>query len=193
MFFLSFSIHRLSFVFFFLFFLFLLNFFKKIFGTLLFTSLSQRSDKRHIARATLEAVCFQTREVLEAMNMDCGIPLSTLKVDGGMTNNNLLMQLQADLLGIDVGELGEKLRYGSVDVVGRISVALAVCAYVKILTSSSYFPFFSAKSAPQKYRDDQLWSGACGRSSARCRCVQHQKHEEQPKRATLFGQGFGRW
>nr|CAD7439403.1 unnamed protein product [Timema bartmani] len=47
-------------------------------------------------------VCFQTRDILEAMNKDCGIPLSKLQVDGGMTTNNLLMQLQADLIGISV-------------------------------------------------------------------------------------------
>lgn len=63
----------------------------------------QFSNRRHIARATLEAVCFQTREVLEAMNKDSGVPMKALKVDGGMSVNNLLLQLQADLLGIAVG------------------------------------------------------------------------------------------
>lgn len=53
-------------------------------------------------RATLEAVCFQVRDILETMNRDCGIPLSKLQVDGGMTENHLLMQWQADLIGIDV-------------------------------------------------------------------------------------------
>lgn len=64
--------------------------------------LSQFTTKEHIARAALEAVCFQTRELLEAMNQDSGIPLKSIQVDGGMTANNLLMQLQADLMGIDV-------------------------------------------------------------------------------------------
>ncbi|XP_020903631.2 glycerol kinase isoform X1 [Exaiptasia diaphana] len=64
--------------------------------------LTQYTNKAHIARATLEAVCFQTRELLDAMNEDCGIPLASLLVDGGMTANNLLMQLQADILGINV-------------------------------------------------------------------------------------------
>ncbi|CAH3186733.1 unnamed protein product [Porites evermanni] len=64
--------------------------------------LTQFTNKAHIARATLEATCFQTRELLDAMNMDCGIPLTSLQVDGGMTINNLLMQLQADILGISV-------------------------------------------------------------------------------------------
>jgi glycerol kinase len=56
-----------------------------------------------IVRAALEAVCFQTRDILDAMNKDCGIPLTKLLVDGGMTVNNYVMQLQADLCGIPVG------------------------------------------------------------------------------------------
>lgn len=54
------------------------------------------TTKKHIIRAALEAVCFQTRDILEAMNKDCGIPLSKLHVDGKMTVNNLLMQLQVN-------------------------------------------------------------------------------------------------
>ncbi|XP_036162412.1 glycerol kinase-like [Myotis myotis] len=64
--------------------------------------LTQFTNKCHLAFAALEAVCFQTREILDAMNRDCGIPLSHLQVDGGMTNNKVLMQLQADILCIPV-------------------------------------------------------------------------------------------
>src|ERR687895_725835 len=56
----------------------------------------------HIARATLEATAFQSREVVEAMNQDSGVELESLKVDGGMVGNDLLMQFQADLLGVPV-------------------------------------------------------------------------------------------
>ena len=56
-----------------------------------------------IIRAALEAICFQTRDILDAMNKDCGIPLTKLLVDGGMTVNSYIMQLQADLCGIPVG------------------------------------------------------------------------------------------
>ena len=59
-------------------------------------------NRGHMARAALEATAFQTREVLEAMNADSGVPLSALKVDGGMVYNELLMQFQADLLGVPV-------------------------------------------------------------------------------------------
>ncbi|KAK3770700.1 hypothetical protein RRG08_037892 [Elysia crispata] len=64
--------------------------------------LTQFTNKNHIARAVLEAVCFQTRELLDAMNKDSGLDLTSVRVDGGMTVNLLLMQIQADLLGIDV-------------------------------------------------------------------------------------------
>jgi glycerol kinase len=56
----------------------------------------------HIARAALEATAYQTREVIEAMNADSGVPLTALKVDGGMVFNELLMQFQADILGVPV-------------------------------------------------------------------------------------------
>ncbi|MEO7753093.1 MAG: glycerol kinase GlpK [Terracoccus sp.] len=59
-------------------------------------------NKGHIARAALEATAFQTREVLDAMNADSGVPLTELRVDGGMVVNETLMQFQADILGVDV-------------------------------------------------------------------------------------------
>ncbi|MBN1149018.1 MAG: glycerol kinase GlpK [Anaerolineales bacterium] len=59
-------------------------------------------NKYHISRAALEATAFQTREVLDAMNKDSGVPLKALKVDGGMVYNELLMQFQADILGVPV-------------------------------------------------------------------------------------------
>ncbi len=64
--------------------------------------LTRYVNKGHIARAVLEATAWQTREVLDAMNADSGVPLTALKVDGGMVFNNLLMQFQADVLGVPV-------------------------------------------------------------------------------------------
>ncbi|MDV3219919.1 glycerol kinase GlpK [Intrasporangium sp.] len=64
--------------------------------------LTRYVNKGHIARAALEATAFQTREVLDAMNADSGVPLTELRVDGGMVVNDTLMQFQADLLGVDV-------------------------------------------------------------------------------------------
>jgi len=59
-------------------------------------------NRGHIARATLEATAYQTREVLDAMERDSGVKLTALKVDGGMVQNDMLMQFQADLLGVPV-------------------------------------------------------------------------------------------
>lgn len=60
--------------------------------------LTRYANKSHLARAVLEAVAFQTRDVMEAMEQDSGIALKELRVDGGMVANNLLMQFQADIL-----------------------------------------------------------------------------------------------
>ncbi len=67
-----------------------------------FAGLTRYVNAGHIARATLEATAFQSREVVEAMNQDSGVDLESLKVDGGMVGNDLLMQFQADLLGVPV-------------------------------------------------------------------------------------------
>jgi glycerol kinase len=64
--------------------------------------LTRYVNRGHLARAALEATAFQTREVLDAMNADSGVPLSELRVDGGMVVNELLMQFQADILDVDV-------------------------------------------------------------------------------------------
>jgi glycerol kinase len=56
----------------------------------------------HLARATLEAICYQSRDVVEAMEQDSGVHLDVLKVDGGVTANDLCMQIQADVLGVPV-------------------------------------------------------------------------------------------
>jgi glycerol kinase len=69
-------------------------------GTIL--GLTRGSGRAHLARATLEAVCFQTTDVVQAMETDSGNSLKELRVDGGMTVNSTLMQMQADILGVPV-------------------------------------------------------------------------------------------
>ena len=64
--------------------------------------LSRFHTNAHLARATLEAICYQSRDVVDAMAADSGVTLDVLKVDGGVTANNLCMQLQADILGVPV-------------------------------------------------------------------------------------------
>jgi glycerol kinase len=69
-------------------------------GTLL--GITRGTTAGHIARATLESIAFQTADLLQAMEADSGTPLAELRVDGGATANDLLMQFQADLLGCTV-------------------------------------------------------------------------------------------
>lgn len=84
------------------------------------------TTKQHIIRASLEAVCFQTRDILEAMYKDCGFPLTKLYTDGKMSTNNLLMQLQADLVGTpvfrstmpDITALGAAMAAGNAEGIG---------------------------------------------------------------------------
>ncbi|KAG8530931.1 uncharacterized protein KY384_004288 [Bacidia gigantensis] len=64
--------------------------------------LTQHTEKGHIARATLEATCYQTKAILDAMEKDSGRKLTVLAVDGGMSNSNLCMQTQANVIGIPV-------------------------------------------------------------------------------------------
>ncbi|HEX9865664.1 MAG TPA: glycerol kinase GlpK [Acidimicrobiia bacterium] len=66
------------------------------------TGLTRFANRGHLARAALESTAFQTRDVLDAMVADSGVELKELRVDGGMTVNDLLMQFQADILGVDV-------------------------------------------------------------------------------------------
>ena len=66
------------------------------------TGLTRFANGGHIARAALESTAYQTRDILDAMSVDSGVHLSELRVDGGMTANSLLMQFQADILGVEV-------------------------------------------------------------------------------------------
>jgi glycerol kinase len=70
--------------------------------------MTQYTNKNHIARSVLEATCFQSREVFDAMVTDAKMTLSGLKVDGGMTVSDLLLQIQSDLLGLDVVRTSNK-------------------------------------------------------------------------------------
>jgi len=64
--------------------------------------LTRATHKSHLARATLDAICYQTMEIMDAMVADSGIAMTEMKVDGGITANQLCMQLQADVMGIDI-------------------------------------------------------------------------------------------
>lgn len=64
--------------------------------------LTRAATKAHLARAALEAICYQTRDVMDAMVADSGAPMTEMRVDGGITSNSLCMQMQADTMGIDI-------------------------------------------------------------------------------------------
>ena len=64
--------------------------------------LTRAATKAHLARAALEAICYQTRDVMDAMVADSGVPMKEMRVDGGITANALCMQMQADVMGIDI-------------------------------------------------------------------------------------------
>lgn len=83
--------------------------------------IGEDTENGHILRATLEAICYQVRDILDAMAKDCGVPLLRLQVDGGMTSNALLMQLQADLTGLQVlrPAMAEATALGVAMVAGR--------------------------------------------------------------------------
>ena len=68
----------------------------------LIIGLTLATTRAHIARAALESICYQTKEILDAMIADSGLPMKEVRVDGGITANNICMQLQADIMGIDV-------------------------------------------------------------------------------------------
>jgi glycerol kinase len=87
--------------------------------------LTRDTGKNHIVKATLQSLAYQSRDVLEAMEKDSEIVLKTLKVDGGAAANNLLMQFQSDILGVDVErpEIIESTAQGSAYMAG-INVGL---------------------------------------------------------------------
>jgi glycerol kinase len=66
--------------------------------------LTRAATKAHLARAALEAICYQTRDVMDAMVADSGVPMKEMRVDGGITANSLCMQMQADIMGIDISK-----------------------------------------------------------------------------------------
>lgn len=87
------------------------------------SGLTRGTRKAHIARAALEAIAFQTADVLDAMQQDAPVPLTELRVDGGASANNMLMQFQADMLGVPVlrPTLTEITAFGAVKMAGLAS------------------------------------------------------------------------
>lgn len=127
--------------------------------------LTRGAKMEHLVRATLESIAYQTRDVLEAMQKDSGITLKELKVDGGATANNFLMQFQADILGVPVWrpKITETTALGAACLAG-----LAVGFWQnreeilgKLQPDRVFFPVMSAHTREKLYAG---WKKAVGRS-----------------------------
>lgn len=129
--------------------------------------ITRGATNKHIARAVLESVALQTTELVDAMSKDCGKPLREIRVDGGVSNSNFVMQLQADLLDIPV------LRPSCVETtaVGAAMLAGLGCGIYKDINELNsiwsldrkFEPAMDKQTADKKKR---LWSRAVERCSA---------------------------
>jgi glycerol kinase len=127
--------------------------------------LTRFATRAHLVRATLEAIAFQSREVLEAMASDSGRLPESLKVDGGATENNFLMQLQADILGIPVVRpaVRETTALGAAQAAGLACGAYSSLAELSRLwrEDRTFEPEWSAARRDEAYRG---WTRAVHRS-----------------------------
>lgn len=140
----------------------------------LMIGLTNYTTKAHLCRATLEAVCFQSREVLDAMNQDSETPLGMLRVDGGMTANTLLLELQADILGIQVvrPKFPEMTALGAALAAG---LATGVWQDLSQLPSSPTTTFVPQMTSDERDRRYGRWREAVKRS------MHWEGHQEQER------------
>lgn len=131
----------------------------------LISGLTRYADKRHLARASLEACAYQTRDIVLAMDQDAGVQLKELRVDGGMVKNELLMQFQADMLGVPVTRplVTETTCLGAAYAAG---LASGFWGGREDLVSNwraekTWYPLMSSQEREQKY---QAWQKAVQRS-----------------------------
>ena len=128
------------------------------------TGLTRGAGRSHLARAALEAIAYQSRDIVEAMNKDSGIELTELRVDGGAARNDFLMQFQADLLGVPVDrpELVETTAAGSAFLAG-LAVGLWSSPDELASARSRERLFEPAMAADQSERLYQGWLSAVDR------------------------------
>ncbi len=135
-----------------------------MYATGIITGLTRGTGKAHIVRAALESIAYQTRDVLQAMNKDAGIILKTLKVDGGATANNWLMQFQSDILQTQVvrPEYLESTALGAASLAG-IGAGLFTMEDLSTqpLTSTRFKPKMKLMEADELYFK---WHTAVGRA-----------------------------
>ncbi len=128
--------------------------------------ITRGTTRAHIARAALEAIAHQSREVIECLAADAGAPLPVLRVDGGACRNDLLMQMQADLLGIPVHRPAE-LEVTALGVAGLAGIAAGVWRDIEEFASldagavTICTPRIDAR---ERRRQSAAWSRAVGRT-----------------------------
>ncbi len=129
------------------------------------TGLTRGTNRYHIIRAALESIAFQTRDVLAAMIADTGAPLSSLKVDGGASANNLLMQFQADIIGVPVcrPKVRETTALGAAYLAG---LAVDVWQSAEEIRQSQIIERVYEPTLPKEERDRLLsgWNHALGKT-----------------------------
>ncbi|GAA5813343.1 hypothetical protein MFLAVUS_006820 [Mucor flavus] len=131
-------------------------------GTLV--GLTQYTNKFHIARATLEAVCFSTRAIIEVMKKDGDVPLKMLKADGGMSNSDQCMQIQADVLGIPVIRPGmrDTTALGAAYAAGYAAgIWKSIDDIKKVDREDIFYPKWKEEERERKYKQ---WEDAVQRS-----------------------------
>ncbi|GAA0562458.1 glycerol kinase GlpK [Halomonas salifodinae] len=117
--------------------------------------LTRGTRKEHITRATLDALAYQTKDVIDAMQADSGITLKSLRVDGGAVANNIMMQFQADMLGVDVERprITETTALGAAYLAG---IAVGIWTQQEVAAKGELDHSFSPQMAPElrdrKYR-----------------------------------------
>jgi glycerol kinase len=128
--------------------------------------LTRGTRKEHVIRATLNSLAFQTKDVLDAMEADAGLKLEALRVDGGASANNLLMQFQADILGVDVErpQMTETSALGAAYLAG---LAVGLWTLDDLQTHSQNMSVFQSEMEPEeRQRQYKKWTKAVKRTMA---------------------------
>jgi glycerol kinase len=128
--------------------------------------LTNYTNKRHIARATIEAVCFCTNAIIDAMKADALVPLKILKVDGGMSNSDTCMQIQSDIIGIEVERpaMRETTALGAAFAAGLaagIWKSIDDLCNLTVNGDDTFVPRIDDKTRKKKYKE---WEAAVDRS-----------------------------
>lgn len=119
----------------------------------LFTGLTRATTPRHFARAALEAICYQTKDLVNEFNLSLNSSVKTLRADGGASNNNFLMQFQADILNLPVErpKITETTAFGAAAIAGLTSGFWDKNSFLKIIEIEKTFQPHLAESLRQKY------------------------------------------